>query len=82
MHYQVSKIVFPFVKAHDETFQYDWEAFFADIYNNTPKQPVKKRCAVHFETEYFDNLVDYTRDVIWFGKRKGRFFVKSERISD
>ena len=80
MLYQISKISFPYVRAHHERFLYDWEDFFGDIYNTTPKQAFKKNNEIAFKNEYFDDLEVYTRDVLWVGKRKGKTYVKSKVV--
>ena len=75
--YQQSKSAFPFVNAHKESFLYDWESYFFDLYNNSEKQPQKRKNTVYFQSDYYNDLAAFARDTIWYGKRRGKFIVRS-----
>ena len=51
-------------------FKYDWPDYFKDIFDESYTQPVKREVIVHFDKSRYDNFADYSKEIVWFGKRR------------
>lgn len=82
-HYQTAVLNLPGVGIHEASFDYDWPAFFEDIYASLPRFPKKKHVRLRFLPETYSSLPDYAREIVWYGKRNEKMIVsKIERCTE
>lgn len=70
--FQKAKLLRPGDSAVTLSFQYDWQDYFADIFNMNYLIPQKKEIFLTAKKCDTDNWTDYIHDKIWFGKRENK----------
>lgn len=70
--YQKFWLRLPSAQAEKESFSYNFAEYFADI-TDGKKGVLKKEpfTAAAAYAEVYDNLPDYAREVVWYGRRRG-----------
>jgi radical SAM superfamily enzyme YgiQ (UPF0313 family) len=59
-------------------FLYDWQNYFADIYDTASSMPEKKNNILVIRNENgVNNLQDYAKKIVWYGKRDNRAIVQN-----
>lgn len=80
MKYQQFAVSLPARQKETETFGYDWQEFFGDIFKENVSAPLKETVVLEKEESAVDNWTDYARQVVWYGKRNDRMILKKDRI--
>ncbi len=84
--YSDKMIIDPFCKNTMELeLNYDFNKYFADFYKGTDKPELAKRKNIlHFEKikEYNGDLKTYATEIIWYGRKGGRFFHSQDKIKN
>ena len=73
--YQKNVFNFPGTDIHENRFDYDWPAYFRDIYAPMPRFPEKKETALRFYPERHSDLADYAKEIIWYGRRSEKMII-------
>ncbi len=76
--YQISNVTLPGALPHDETFLYRWAAYFSTPFAPFPRLPERRKNTVRFIPERYDDLSDFCREVVWYGKSKNRTTVQNK----
>ena len=75
--YQECVLNLPGAKPHAHAFQYDWYAFFKEMYAPLPRVPEKKQNTIRFVPDGVEDLVVYAREIVWYGKRHERTIISN-----
>jgi putative methyltransferase len=76
--YQISNVTLPGARPHEETFLYRWDAYFSTPFAPFPRLPERRKNTVRFIPERYDDLADFCREVVWYGKSKNRTTVQNK----
>ena len=76
--YQLSDVTLPGALPHDERFAYRWVPYFSTPFAPLPRAPEKKENTVRFTPERYDDLAEFCREVVWYGKSKNRTTVQNK----
>lgn len=77
--YQISNVTVPDALPHDETFLYDWRAYFENPFAPIPRAPEKRTNTLRFTPERYTDLAEFTREVVWYGKSKNKPVVQNQK---
>lgn len=73
MKYQKAVVKNPYTKRTVLKMSYDFYDYFKNIYNNSPIKLLKKDNTIEIDTsEVADNLPDYAKITIWYGRKGGK----------
>ncbi len=71
--YQSAVVKNPYSKKAVLDLRYDFYKYFADVYNGHVGSLVKKQNRIVIDSsEISDNLVEYARETVWFGRKGGQ----------
>ena len=74
--YQKEIIYLPSMPSRSVKFKYDWPMYFKDIYDESLIHPERRDIVINFSKSHIDNFADYSREIVWFGKRSDKMIVK------
>ncbi len=75
--YQKATVKNPFSKSTALKLHYDFPAFFASVYDNSPKALERKDVDILIHAEGIpSSLPDFAREIIWFGRKGGRNIIR------
>lgn len=70
--YQKEMICLPNIAAKKIHTIYDWSNYFKHIFDADFKEPEKISTTLSIQKSETNNWIDYSREIIWYGKRNGR----------
>ncbi len=83
LEYQKAIIKTPYTHLSDIELEYDLYPYFGGIYKNEYTAPVKKKNRLLIESpEVPENMPDYARETIWFGRRGGQNIITKISYSE
>lgn len=83
LNYQSSVVKNPYSKRKEVELNYDFYKFFSDVYlGNICSLEKKKNIIVIDSTEVSDNLVEYARETVWFGRKGGQNIITKIRYKN
>ena len=81
--YQKNIVKSPFSKGCTLHSDYDFFAYFSDVYNNAYKPLVKKATVISIDSsDTPSDLPEYAVRVIWYGRKGGQNIIKKVSYSD
>lgn len=81
LRYQTNVIKKPGGKDTTLVFDYDFASYFAKIYENLYSPLIKEKTEILFKSPNLpDNWVDFSREIVWFGRKGGKIINNTERV--
>lgn len=81
--YQTAVVKNPYSKKAVLDLKYDFYKYFTDVYNGHVGSLVKRQNRIVIDSsEISDNLVEYARETIWFGRKGGQNIVTNIKYID
>ncbi|MBQ7580021.1 MAG: B12-binding domain-containing radical SAM protein [Clostridia bacterium] len=79
--YQTAMLRKPFEEKHSVELRYDFSTYFDDVYSNEyrPLKKIKNKIIIT-PARVFDDVFEYARDILWYGKRKEATVYKKDEI--
>lgn len=81
--YQSAVVKNPYSKKAVLDLKYDFYKYFTDIYNGHVGSLIKRQNRIVIDSsEISDNLVEYARETVWFGRKGGQNIVTKIKYAD
>ncbi len=78
--YQKELIALPAQKEKQIRTDYDWDAYFADIFDMSLVHPKKEDTILTVHCPSNETWSDYAREIVWYGKRTGKTINRATRF--